>query len=381
MRIAVVGASGAGLPAALLLQRKYPTAEVVVIDAAQKVGKKLLATGNGHCNCLNESASPEDYNDPDFVRPFFEKHPISSLEETLFSFGVPLKKIGPLCYPLSFSSAGYVNTLFALAKSEGVRFLLESKVLDYQCFGRVDLWTDKGRESFDHVYFATGGKSGKNLGSDGSLFPVFERHGYEIESMLPGLCPMKTKENVASLSGLRHEAYARLYSNGKLIHAERGEVLFKKDGLSGIVSMNLERFAARLIRENEVTVSLDLFPDVSLDDLAKELAELKKNNPAYQDAFLERPLFEYLSKDGDEPASLAKKAKDLRFSISGIYGFEDSQVTLGGISTSEVDSSLCSKKERGVSFLGEMLDVDGPCGGYNLTWCLLSALIASEGDL
>ena len=385
MRIAVVGASGAGLPFAALLLQKHPDWDVHLFDANSKVGKKLLATGNGHCNLLNLKASSKDYNAPEFVEPSFAKQPLTKLKSCLFSLGVPLMEAGDLVYPKSYTSSGYVESLLSFAQSKGVCLHLETKVLEY--FKKENKWvlrSNSGECSFDKVVFCSGGCSGKNLGSDGNLFAVFKKHGYKVASLNPGLCPIKTKENTISLAGLRHPAKVTILKGNEPLYSEEGEVLFKKDGLSGIVIFNVQRKLAHLGGE---AVSLDLFPNQNASELCDEIGGLLKTNPSFASAFLASPLYQYclgaaklkeLKNNGDVYA-FSSVLKHLVFHVSGFYGFEDSQVTIGGIDLNDISNkNFESKLESNVYFLGEVLDVDGPCGGYNLEWCLVSALCLAE---
>lgn len=385
MRIAIVGASGAGLPFAAILLQKHPDWDVHLFDANNKVGKKLLATGNGHCNVLNLKASSKNYNASEFVESCFARQPFDKLEKSLFSLGVPLMKIGDLVYPKSYASSGYVEAVISYVQSKGASIHLETKVLEY--FKKENKWvlqSNLGDFECDKVVFCSGGRSGKNLGSDGNLFQAFKKHGYSITSCTPGLCPVKTKENTASLAGLRHAAKVSLMKGNEKLYSEDGEVLFKKDGLSGIVIFNVQRKMAHLGGDSLI---LDLFPGQSNEELCEEINGLRGANSSFAPAFLPLPLYQYCLKalklenfknKGDVYA-FSLILKHLPFHVSGFYGFEDSQVTIGGIDLNGVSNkNFESKLESNVYFLGEVLDVDGPCGGYNLEWCLVSALCLVE---
>ena len=381
MRIAVIGASGAGLPFAALLLQKHPDWEVHLFDANNKIGKKLLATGNGHCNLLNVAAAPNDYNNPAFVAPAFERHPYSVLKKVLLSLGIPLLEMGDLVYPKSFTSSGYVDALAFYIKNKSGYIHLNSKVLDY--WKEENKWFLRGfdsKKTFDKLVFCTGGKSGRNLGSDGNLFAVFAKHGYKISPFKPALCPIKTLENTSSLNGVRHLAKIALLKDGREFCSESGELLFKKDGLSGIAIFNIQRKLAHVGGE---AIAVDLFPEQSLEELSDEVRSLEKANADFAPAFLPQPLFDYCKakakasdlKNKGDVDSFCHVLKHLVFHVSGFYDFPDSQVTIGGISLDEISAkNYESKRESNVYFLGEVLDVDGPCGGYNLNWCLVSAL-------
>ena len=385
MRIAVIGASGAGLPFAAFLLQKHPEWDVHLFDANPKIGRKLLATGNGHCNLLNKEAASGDYNSPDFVEEAFRNHSYETIKRSLLSLGVAVLENGFLAYPKSFTSEGYVDALSSYIKNKGVSLHLETKVLDYH--KKENNWvlrTNHGEFAFEKLVFCSGGKSGRNLGSDGNLFEVFAKHGYSIGPLTPGLCPVKTKENVSTLDGIRHPAKVSIVDGDSTVYEEEGEVLFRKDGLSGIVVFNIERKLAHLKKDCLV---LDLFPNQSFESLAKEAGALLNANSGFAPAFLPGKLFEYCLassraknlKSNEDVYAFCHTLKTLPFHVSGFYDFASSQVTIGGISLENIScKNFESKLESNVYFLGEVLDIDGPCGGYNLEWCLVGALALSE---
>lgn len=380
MRVAIVGASGAGLYAALFLKKRHPDYDVTVFDQASKVGKKLLATGNGHCNLLNLQMAGKYYNDPGFVDALLERCPLSSLQQTLADFGIATLHRGDLVYPLSYSAASYVRYLHSTALRLGVKFVLGAKVCNYQVNEQITLELESGKETFDKVVFATGGASSPNLGSDGSLFPVFARHGYEIIPLAPSLCPLVTKEKTKRISGLRHEAKITLFSSGKTIYEEAGEILFKDDGISGIAVFNASAYIARE-SSKDYEVVVDLFPTFSEQEIGSLLERAKRNNPqSPYGAVMEEKLAEYVEFAGKMQGlpTFSKAAKNLKFHVSGLYPFASSQVSHGGIKVDQIGLDFASKKENGVYFLGEVLNVDGLCGGLNLGFALASAKTFAE---
>ncbi len=380
MKVAIVGASASGIYLALSLLSRHPSWKVVLFDQEPKFGKKIAATGNGRCNILHDHPSPSRYGDPDWFASAIQKVPFDSLKDTLKEWGIPLRKEGELYYPLSNSAPALVRYLNQSLKNEGAILSLSTKVLDYESScDSVTLITSQGKESFDHVVFASGGASGKNLGSDGSLFSVFAKHGYTIAPLRPGLSPIKTAKAYPSLAGLRVDAKVISHTVSASFE-EEGQVLFKKDGLSGIVIFNLESFLMRHKAAKGTRITLDLFPSLSEEELASNL-EHDGRRPHFLMAYFPEAIAntfrpEFVSRGSK---GLAHKLKNWEFAFEAPYGFEDSQVTIGGISRSDVDDSFISKKEPRVSFVGECLNNDGDCGGYNLTWCLLTALLASEG--
>lgn len=378
-RIAIVGASASGIYLALDLLTKHQDFEVTLFDHEEKLGKKIAATGNGRCNILHDNPLPENYDHPEIFKSFLQRIPFSSLKEKLIEWGIPLKREGDLYYPLSESAPSLVRYLWHNLTALGAKLRLGEKALDYSTHPNgVALLTSEGEEAFDYLVFAVGGKSGKNLGSDGSLFSVFERHGYQIQSMVPVLCPIRTKEHFPSLQGLRVNGTVRI--KGRDTPFEKsGQILFKKDGLSGIVIFDASIYLAQKGYKG-IEIVLDLFPHETFQSLKEKLRK-DSIHPHFLEAYfpleLARHFENIVTKQGVD--GLVSTLKHWAFHYEENYPFSDAQVTMGGISLNDVDlRTLSSKKEERVSFVGECLDMAGECGGYNLTWCLLSALIVSE---
>ena len=390
MKVAIIGSSGAGLYSAIFQKKNFPKDEVHVFDKNIKIARKLRATGNGKGNILNMNAKEECYNNPSFMRPLLMEYNFSELQGQLASLGIILCNDGDLVYPLSKDANAYADYLAKVAQDMGIAFHNETKVIDYKKDGTCyRLFTDKGDFLFDKIIFSTGGKSQEKLGSDGSLFKAFANHGYKIIPLKPSLCPIKTKEKTKSISGLRHEAKATLTYGDQIIREEEGELLFKDDGLSGIMIFNLSAILNRLEDINKSKIYIDLFPKVSLTALTSDLLDSSKKHDFFLDAYFVKPFKEYLLekaglKEGNmgkaEIFKLAKTLKGLLFQPKELYGFDNSQVSAGGIALEEVDCHLQSKKEEGIYFVGECLDIDGLCGGYNLTWCLISSLIVTKKE-
>ncbi len=385
MAVGIIGGSSSGIYAALFLKRRNPDLAVHLFDRNAKLGKKLYATGNGRCNLINRGVSASGFSHPEFVGKFFDQYGFKELEEALLSLGIDISYLGELGYPSSFSASEHVHLLEKLLQKENVIIHLNENVLSYGKEGGYILKTDKGSYHFDSLIIASGGNSGKNLGTDGTFFKELARHGYQIATLRPGLCPIRTKEKSKSLSGVRHEAKATVFVGGEPIHEEAGELLFKDDGLSGIMIFNCASILARGYHKDAV-VRIDLFPGLSEAQLEQKLTALQAINPGFfLDALFTKELQQFLLQKANislqkplqasQISSFAKLLKSLDFHFAGLYPFDASQVTVGGVDVSEVDEHLESKKEKGVYFIGEVLDVDGLCGGYNLSWALASALV------
>lgn len=369
-RIAIIGAGASGTYLALLLS-KSPEFSVSLFDKEDQIGRKLKATGNGRCNLLNLNLSPERFSHPEFMGKILKEYPSDVLLSTLKELGIPTVSIGDLAYPASLSAPQHVAYLTRLMESRGVKFHLGAKLLDYR-HAPEGYFLKTSRRNFgpyDELVFAFGGKSQPKLGSDGSLFSLLKEHGYSLVPIRPGLVPIEVREMMRGLNGVRHEAMVRVYDHGEQFFEEEGEVLFKDDGLSGIVIFNASSAIMRRPKSDAIRLELDLFPKLSKEELqeAVEKADL--------DAFLVPALKAHILSRGKDPVQVMKH---LRYTFERTYPLSDSQVSIGGVSLKDVDASLASKVERNVHIMGEALDMDGDCGGYNLSWALISALIVAK---
>ena len=382
MKIAIIGAGASGLVAAIKCKEKFPEYEVFLFDRMDAVARKVKATGNGKCNIGNLDSSFERYLHSSFVSRILKDY---DQETTLLSLGIPTKTMyGSGLYPVSESASNVVTLLEERARLLGVNIILNTRLSEY-CLGdgKINLFFDKYQAKFDKVIFSVGGKSNPNLGSDGSLFEVFRRHSYLVADLTPGLCPIRVKEDVKALFGQRFHTMASLFIDGQFVHEEYGEVMFKKDGLSGIVIMNLSSMIAHK-KTNDAKIYLAALNQKNEIVTAKNLFEISKKNHNPLLAYVGEELAAYICKTADiiadhelsyeECQKLANIAAAIPFTYLDRYDFSFSQVTIGGIAIENLNGDLSSKVEDGVYFIGEVIDVDGPCGGYNLRWAIGSAL-------
>jgi predicted Rossmann fold flavoprotein len=381
MKTIIVGAGASGLLTAIILKKKDPKREIDIIDKEIIPGRKLLATGNGHCNLLNKDISGDYYNHPEYMNAILKKYPYSTLKKFYEDLGLGLLEEEHYVYPLSYSASCFTEFLLKKLDSLRVKLMMGVRLLDYLSTREgITINTSNGKLSCDELIFCSGGESTPKLGSDGSIFSILNKHGYHIVTPLAGLTPVRVKEKqfTKPLFGLRHQAKISLFEAQQFCHEEEGEILFKEDGLSGICIFNLESVIARRRKNAPYYFSIDLFPH--RDNLEKELAFALKQNPSfYLDGFLLPPLSkEVIRQAKEKKITVAESLHKLTYRFDSSYPFSNSQVTVGGVDLSEVDNTLTSLKEKGVRFVGEILDIDGFCGGFNLSWALLSALIIGE---
>jgi len=373
MKVIFVGAGASGIVGAISYKRNHPTDDVLIIEHLDAPLKKLLATGNGKCNLANTKLDLNKYSHPDFVKDILREYDYESFFDSIL---VKTKATGELVYPVSETAVSVRNALIRETERLGIKINCSEKFLDYRKVNNCyEVITDKDKYVVEKLYLAGSLCSTNNLGSDGSILNVIRQHGYKIKEPLPGLCPIVTKENTKILDGIRNKSEVSLYQNSKLIHKEKGEVLFKKNGVSGIVIFNISELIAR--SENKADkIVIDLLPEYEESELKNYWQNHSFNG--FLQAFLHPTIIKYLNNRFSTNEEIFDAIKRLEFTFKEAYGFDFAQVSVGGVDLSMVDAHLESAKEKNVYLLGELLDIDGPCGGYNLTWAFASAIHATK---
>ena len=372
-RVAVIGGGAGGLCAAIAAGQAG--ADVAIFEQANRVGKKLLKTGNGRCNLSNTHVSPEHYNRPDFVAPVLADMPCELFYPSSRNVGNVLILSPFADTDLSgFETIVYLDTPVALrlgCEALGVAERCSAEIAAIAPQGRGFTLTARTGEKFfaDRVIAAAGG--GTSL-----LRPL----GHKMIPFSPVLCPLKTDtESVRGLTGLRCACRAELIRRGKSVYTEEGEFLFRDFGVSGILALNLSRHALP-----GDTLSLDLLPELSLEALTAKLSAQKALRGADADLFtgiFHRRLGEAVARraKSGEISELARIIKNYCLSVLGPGDTQHAQVTRGGADVSEFDSeTMESRRVPGLYAVGEALDIDGACGGYNLHWAFASGLRAGR---
>lgn len=402
--LCVIGGGASGLAAAIEAARAFRQAgvpgQVTVLERLPRVGKKLLATGNGRCNLTNRFASPPDYFEAaDFVRPALKRF---SVDDTLSFFA----SMGLLCeeeeegriYPMSRQAASVLDVLRFEAERLGVVFHCDSRVESVQKTRDKPRFVINGSICADAVILACGGKASPQHGSDGSGYALLRALQIPVAEVFPSLVQITADpKRVKSLKGMRVHAVISLYEEKKQLASQRGEIQFTEFGLSGIAAMQLSRFVSRE-KQRQMEASLDLLPAFSSGEVADYLAARVLQNPALAaehlltgilpkrvgQVLLKQAGVEPLSRPigslrGAEIAAISDLLKDWRFSVTGTRGFSAAQVTMGGAQRSAFDpESMEALSTPGFYAAGEVLDVDAGCGGFNLQWAWSSGRLAGE---
>ncbi|MBP0967812.1 MAG: aminoacetone oxidase family FAD-binding enzyme [Oscillospiraceae bacterium] len=396
-RVIVVGGGAAGLSAAIAAAEQGHA--VTVLERMPRVGKKLLLTGNGRCNLGHDGFDFSHYHGS-----------VKQAERILAAFDTRayFRRFGLYTrtdsegriYPMSGTAASVLDALRFAAEQRGVQTLCEKQVTGLTPKnGKWTVFCGEERFSADDVVLAAGGAAAPNCGTDGSLYPVLRKMGYTVILPKPALCPVPTDPSrVRALKGLRVRAEAKAVCGDHILKQEAGEVQFADGALSGICIFNLSRLTAAYGSRAEI--SLDLLPDIPVHETAAlldGLCSLRGHLPAGDllTGLLPKRIAECcikqsggscaepaLSLSADTREKLAVLLRDWRFPVTGTAKFAQAQVTAGGVAGECVTDTLESRLHRGLYFCGELLDLDGDCGGYNLTWCWAggSALRIGNGE-
>lgn len=366
-RVAVIGGGAGGLCAAIAAAEAG--AAVTIYERQNRVGKKLLKTGNGRCNLSNENLSGADYNHPDFVAAQLAACDTAALRAFFGSLGLwTVADSEGRVYPRSDTAASVLDVLRLRCAALGVVEDCGRELVNLK--KRGERWRLRFREGegaeCEAVIVAAGG--GVDL-----LSPL----GHSVVPFSPILCPLRTDAApIKGLSGLRVKGVVRLFKGTKLLCEEAGEVLFRDGGVSGIVILNMSRFASP-----GCTLSIDLMPEIPETELAVALAARQTPREELFTGIFHKRIGEALLRavpDGDV-GKLAALIKDYRLCVTGAADIAAAQVTRGGANVEEFDRvTLQSRLYEGLYAIGETLDVDGRCGGYNLHWAFASGLAAGR---
>ncbi len=403
--LCIAGGGAAGLAAAIEASRTFRQAgapgSVTILERLPRVGKKLLATGNGRCNLTNRRAAPGDYFEAaEFVRPALSRF---SVEDTLAFFA----SMGLLCeeeeegriYPMSRQAASVLDALRLEAERLGVAFQCDKKVDSIQKIENgweTPSFLLNGVFLADAVILACGGKAAPQHGSDGSGYALLREQGIPVTRVAPSLVQLTTVPGpVKALKGMRVRGEIALYAGERKIAVQRGEIQFTEYGLSGIAAMQLSRLLARE-KGARMDAVIDLLPSFSKKQASEYLEERIQHAPALVAehlltgilpkrvgqallkqagiAPLTRPIGSLLP---EERAPLAAMLKEWRLPLTGTRGFADAQVTTGGAQRSAFSpDTMESLAVPGLYAAGELLDVDAGCGGFNLQWAWSSGRLA-----
>ena len=420
----IIGAGAAGLMAAYsacrtCIQNRKKT-DVLILERKEVAGKKITATGNGKCNFTNRFQDERCYrsNDPEKAFRIVKRFDNDQVIEFFNSIGIISRERNGYCYPYGEQAKSVRDVLCNLIIGMGVEILTEKNVTEIVKLEKiyskdkiekkesyfVITCSDGSRYLSKKVIICAGGKAAPAFGTDGTIFEVLKKIGLKLINPRPALCGLKTDiKSLRLIEGVRLKCNCYLYSGEvkNIIYSEAGEIIFSKNGISGIPVMNLSRFAVNeLAKRNKCGLLLDMFPDIQEEELADYLFKVVSTSGGKAatalSAIINDKMLKVIFKDigfsyDTVPDSLSLKTlkidmkklagelKHYNLNITGDAGFENAQTTQGGVDLSEInEETMECKKFPGMYLAGEVLDVDGMCGGYNLQWAWSTGFISGR---
>lgn len=392
----IVGGCASGLVAAINAKRLHPRASVAVVEKLPRVGKKLLATGNGRCNLTNLNALEHEYKNRDFALHALKKYPPERIIEFFSSLGLLCRADSEgRVYPRSNAASSVLDALRFEIEKQGVQVICDTTVKTIKKSKNGFILNDT--LAADRLIIACGGKSSPSQGADGSGYVLAKTLGHSVTPLRPALSPLLAVDTslVRSLKGVRANGVRLTLLSGKKTSVSQGEILFTDSGISGIAAMEL---ASSICDKEKTFTAIDLLPEMSERDLTeyiKNVRNIKGERPLDDllTGFLPKPLGIQICKacnlytsgrmiktlSEKECGEISCKVKNFTLEISGAKGFNDSQVTSGGIAVNEIDGkTMSSRLVENLWLAGEIIDVDARCGGFNLQWAWASGLLAGE---
>lgn len=404
---AVIGGGAAGMAAAIACSEKLGKGSTVIIEKQARIGRKLLATGNGRCNIGNNRLSEANYHgDKKIISSVLSYYTLNKEKRFLADLGLILRadNEGRL-YPYSNRASTVLDCFRYRLSQNGVIELCDFNTVSIKKENDFFRISSGGDTVFaKYVIISTGSPSSPSLGSDESGYRLLESLGLKKNTLFPSLSPVICKEKTKSLKGVRAKGKASVVADEKIISSRIGEIQFTENGLSGICIFDLSRQVNEYLKKgvisgsiySNVKISIDLMPEYNESDLIGYLRKCRsffaqRDSVEFLSAIFDKKLSAYVcsysgidnkkcrSITENEIKIIAWLVKNLEFTPEKISGYNNSQVCAGGYDSGIVfPETLMCKKIRNLFICGELLDVDGDCGGYNLHFAIGSGLLAAK---
>lgn len=396
--VIIIGGGASGLMCAVSAKLKNKNISVAIIEKNERIGKKLLSTGNGRCNLTNKYISTDKYSGS-FVNQskyIFEKY------DTKFILDV-FNKLGLLTfcdsegryYPICKQASAVLDVLRFACERLGVEIFCAENIKSVRkSKNGFSVITDNNEFASKKLVISNGSKASPKLGGNGSAADYLKNFGHNFKPFSPVLCPVKVKSDVLkSLKGIRVTGNATLYDKNKKIKSEKGEIQFAENALSGICIFNLS-----LYTKKDSIISLDLLPNYSIEELysliyknIKLLGNMEIDN-LFTGIFQKRlgqailkisDIKDFSRKcsalDKTEINRIVNNIKNMSFSVIDNSGFDQAQCASGGVLGKEIDEkTMQSRLVNNLFICGEAIDICGECGGFNLHFAFASGYLAGE---
>lgn len=393
--IIIVGGGASGILAAIIARRNG--ANVTILERNSRIGKKLLVTGNGRCNYTNSLATRDDYNHPDFVTPALNAFGPDSTIEFFDKLGIlPKTEDEGKTFPLSEQASSFLDVALYELGRIGVEVITDAYVQSIirSKAGFAVFLADGTKLETNKVIIASGGKAMPRSGSEGSGYVLAQTFGHSVTEVFPALTKLKLESPyLKQLDGVKFSGTAELIHNDRLIQKESGDILFTKYGISGPAILQLSRKANELFLAGEkVIIKVIIIHNLDFQTIRNRLENSldkpidfslvgiinKRLIPAIlKEAGIQKQNASLSSLSKEEIEKIIRLLFDWRFVVKGSMGFDDAQVTAGGVDVTEIDPlTMESTIVPGIYFAGEVMDIDGRCGGFNLQWAWSSGYLA-----
>lgn len=405
LKIYVVGGGASGMMAAL--SARYSGADVTILERNPRVGKKILATGNGRCNFTNINADVKYYHgqNPEFIYGALSAFDVSRTMGFFEKLGiVPRVEDAGKVFPMSDQASSVLDVLLYELNRIGVNIICNAFVKEIRkTKNEFTLVLEDGRIfEGNRVILACGGKAMPSSGSDGSGFDLAKNLGHKIVDISPALVQLKLAGDFfKQIEGVKFVGTAEVLSGKKVLAKDKGDILFANYGVSGPPILQISRKAGELLKANkEAVLKISIIDNMTQKELERFLEKRFKNMQEKSLDFsmvgfvnkrlipvllkqagikdIRKPVRELSSADRQKIANILT---DWRFKITGTKSWPSAQVTAGGVDTSQIDPlTMESALVKGLYFCGEILDIDGACGGFNLQWAWSSGYLAGKSS-
>lgn len=377
--VAIIGGGASGLAAAALLCRTTKL-DIALIEGGGRLGKKLAASGNGQGNISNAHILQQNYHGSGAARAYDIISCFGKVYERLFYGRFTCDERGRI-YPAGRQASALSDCLIAEVRRGGVNVLTGARVVSLEKGGRFVLRLSDGSSmTAKYVVMCVGGKAQKQFGTDGSSYALARAFGHRITPLFPSLVQLKTDvAHIKTLRGIRADCNLRAVAEDGSEMSARGDVIFTDYGVSG----NAVFSVSPVFAGSRGKICIGFAPGISEEELAADI-RLKQSLGYERSEVLALTLNNQIGRaivrraGSGDAAVIAHTAKNFTLEVNGTLGFDYAQVTRGGVDMSDVNDDLESALCPGLFFAGEVLDVDGDCGGYNLTWAFASAARVAE---
>ena len=377
-RIIIVGAGAAGMLAAI--HAKTKDNQVILIERNTNCGKKILITGNGKCNYLNDDFNISHYRSDnlEFLENIITEENKKLLISEFKKIGIEPKIKNGYYYPMSNTSISIQNALLLTLKQKGIEIITNTTITDIKKINNKFILNDKF--TCDKLIIAAGSSACPKCGTDGTIYDALKPLGLKIKKPLPALVQLKSEGKfLKEWAGIRCDCELSLYENDKLIKKSIGEVQLTDYGISGICTFQLSSDCIRgLDSGKKEVIKINFLPDIKdFDTFYLNRVKLLKgrNDIELFEGLINYKLLYVLFKHNK---NIKEALTSFSLEITGYNGFDKAQVASGGIKLTEINDNFECKNIKDLYIVGEALDVDGDCGGYNLAFAFLSGIIAGE---